>query len=204
MCGCACLYRSIAPTVDATLTTTIICKTQIISLILKYLSCNSFCRGFVSLCHSNCHLNLTLLDSNRNKQSDIFRKIAFALASFLHVFLSHMCQKNGFVQIIIFPLFFFSFSRLNDVYVRLPFYVSVVRWIVCQCSFACTFILALCFMPFIFCQFSFFSLAGCGRTRFSYVSHSFRVCYSIFQQTMSAFVTKHLIYFVDFVFINRR
>lgn len=28
-----------------------------------------------------------------------------------------------------------------------------------------------------------------------------RVCYSIFQQTLSVFVTKHLIYFVDFLFV---
>lgn len=31
--------------------------------------------------------------------------------------------------------------------------------------------------------------------------NNIRVCYLIFQQTMSAFVTKHLIYFVDFVFL---
>lgn len=49
-----------------------------------------------------------------------------------------------------FSTYFFSF--LN---VRLPFYLSVVRWIVCQCSFACTFIPSLCFMPFIFVSFHF-------------------------------------------------
>lgn len=60
------------------------------------------------------------------------------------------CSQNCSVQIIIFRRIFFFF--LN---VRLPFYLSVVRWIVCQCSFACTFIPSLCFMPFIFVSFHF-------------------------------------------------
>lgn len=69
-----------------------------------------------------------------------------------------------------------------------------------------------------FCQFSFFlyvvipspslSLSlSFARLFFSVmfcIFRSIRVCYLIFQQTMSAFVTKHLIYFVDFVFLNRR
>lgn len=81
----------------------------------------------------------------------------------------------------------------------------------------------LCWLIFVSCPFFFGSYT---RTHLNSFAHSscldsfsriltkaaaerpsnIRVCYLIFQQTMSAFVTKHLIYFVDFVFcfINRR
>lgn len=186
----------------ATLTADIICKTQIISLILKYLSYNSLWRTLCPFCYSSCHLNSNSPQFISRKkavfcknESFLWRRSCISFRICVKMLTKLLRTNNNF-----FAVFFFFLN------VRLPFYLSVVRWIVCQCSFACTFILSLCFMPFIFVSFHF-SCWHCPNTAILstlFFLHSIRVCYLIFQQTMSAFVTKHLIYFVDFVFINRR
>lgn len=118
----------------------------------------------------------------------------------------HMCQENAVTNNN------FSLS-VNDVCWFVYHFTcpsSVVSFVnvcfVLACSFLSVFIF-LIFISFLFGLtaffFSLFLSFFSSRTSVR-IFRSIRVCYLIFQQTMSAFVTKHLIYFVDFVFINRR
>lgn len=144
----------------------------------------------------------------------------------------HVCQENTSVKIIFtvfisflfLSLFFFFF--LSDVlsccfiqYTIFHVRSSVCRLSMhththcvfaqfCHCSFLSFSFLLLPFsLYFVVVDLTLLLMTDTARASIlirHFLCCTIRVCYLIFQQTMSAFVTKHLIYFVDFVFINRR
>lgn len=139
----------------ATLTADIICKTQIISLILKYLSYNSLWRTLCPFCYSGCHLN-----SNspqfisrkkavfRKNESFLWRRSCISFRICVKMLTKLLRTNNNF------STYFFFLSECS-------FTILLVRGPLDRLSmFVCLYIHSfVVFHAVHFCQFSFFLLA---------------------------------------------